>query len=371
MSAAVSALWTPALAASHGVLSTCDVLTSGDVTTRGLPIVGGTVQVDRTAQFRRSVQSLTVADSDGTLVASLATDPLAPYGNELAVYSGIRYPDGTTETVQVGVFGISVYDVVNQAGHLITLTAFDRARTVSRNKWTDTYIVAAGTNYAAALQALITDRFPAATFAVTATTATTPLLTFNAGDDPWAKATEMAASIGYEIYFNRAGVCVIAPIPDVGASAVAWQHVTGPGGVVVKIDSSITNDPGYNGAVVTGQGPSNTIPVRAVSWDNNPASPTYYLGKYGKVPQFVTTSLVTTAAQAQAMADGLVRLRLGASQVVTYDVIPNPAVDEGDVVYLADTTTKIAGLYVVDACSVALTHAAAQTMVVRQSGALQ
>jgi hypothetical protein len=370
VSASVSALWTPALALSHGVVSTCDVLASGDVVSRGLPIVDGAVQIDRTAQFRRSIQNLTVADSDGSLVAALATDPLAPYGNELAVYSGIRYPDGTTETVQLGVFGISVYDVVNQAGHLITLTAFDRARTISRNKWTDGYVIAAGTNYGVAIRSLIADRLPGTTFALTATTATTPLLSFNAGDDPWAKATEMAAAIGYEVYFNRAGVCVIAPVPDVGSAAVAWQHVTGTGGVVLKIESSITNDPGYNGAVVTGQGPSNAAPVRAVSWDTNPTSPTYYLGKYGKVPEFITTPMVTTTAQAQAMADGRVRLRLGASQTVTYDIIPNPAIDEGDVTYLSDATTKIAGRYLIDATSIGLTSSTPQSIVVRQSWGL-
>lgn len=371
MSEPVSAAWLAAWGAEHGVTASCDVLRSGGVIKANLPIESGTVHVDRTSTIRRSVQALTVIDPTGALVPRTGLDTLAPYGNELAVYAGFRYADGTTEKLPLGIFGLSKTSIQSIGiGGKITLSSFDRSRKIARNKWTDTYIVAEGTNVVQAMQRIVTDRLPGTSFSVVSTTSTTPLLTFDVDTDPWQAVSDMATSIGYEVFFNRRGVCVMRPVPNPSATLAAWRFVGGNGGTLKAITNEYTDDPGYNGCVVIAENSANPVPYRAVAWDISPASPSYYLGPYGKVPQFRRSSLPTSQAQAQAMASAIVLSSLGMTQVVTFDAIPNYAMDEADVVRVTHTPTGVDAAYLMDAFDLPLGPLGSMPCTVRQNGAL-
>jgi hypothetical protein len=110
----------------------------------------------------------------------------------------------------------------------------------------------------------------------------------------------------------------------------------------------VTDENTYNKVIATGEGTSTEVPVRAVWIDDDPASPTYYLGPYGTVTLRFTSPMILTQEQAQDAADALGRRVKGATEAVEIDVIPMPAIEPGDVVTLTRGRSKVEGRFLID-----------------------
>lgn len=349
-----------ATAESHRSIAKLDVYRSGALIATDLPVTAGSVTVDSSAAIRRRC-TLTVVDPDGTLAPSEPTDALAPYGNEVKLYRGVE-----GDLAELGVFRIEQAEVADAGAVTIALTGFDRSGTVQEARFENAYTVAEGTNYGTAIQALITDRLPSVTFNFVSTTRTTPLLTFEEGADPWEAAQNMAASIGMDLFFDAAGVCVLRPEPDPLSGAVVATFVEGVNSVVVAVNNNLTAKPAYNKFIVTGETMDGTPPVRAEAFDNNPASPTYYFGTFGKRPRFFRSQFITSQAQAQETADAFLRRELGGSEQVTFSAVPNPALDAGHVVQAVRSRIGVDTIAVIESLRMPLDAASFMTVVTRK-----
>src|SRR5690606_16329718 len=88
---------------------------------------------------------------------------LWPLGNEIHLFQGIRMghlglPD---EELQLGVFRIGRPRIEDGGGELtLTLEGYDRARTVSKARFTKPYVIPEGTDVATAIKDLIHSRIP-------------------------------------------------------------------------------------------------------------------------------------------------------------------------------------------------------------------
>lgn len=345
-----SAAFDTAIRRSHSVAITAYVLSGGTVVSGALPVIAGSVDVDGTAAVRRRC-SLTLVDEDGTLTGPVAP-VISPYGREVRIHRGLVLPDGTTETVPIGTFRISTVATADSgADRKVTVSGFDRARSISRARFETPYTVAAGTNYATAIATLLSGRLPTLTFRLATTTATTPLLVFDQGADPWQTATDMATSIGCVLYFDTFGVCVLAAAADM--VTVVWDYAEGSNAVVTSIDNSLSDEPGYNGVVVDGEA-TNTAPVHAVVYDTDITSPTYSLGPYGKVPRFYKSQFITTNEQAAAAAAGLLVAERGSTEALKFSAIPHPCHEVGDLVHIADSALGIDGNYYLESFTIPL-----------------
>lgn len=359
MSAPVTPRYLPGLAAPHGIATVVEVLRDGAIITDPMPVVSGTLVADRTQTIRRSVQSLVFADTSGTLVPKSPSDELAPYGNEIQVSAGITYPDGTQELFSLGIFPISENDIVRGAGYTISVNAFDRSRKISRNVYTLPRSITAGTNVMDAMQAAIIDRLPTYLQALpftlgTRPSAVTPVLVWATGDDPGSDITSLGSSWGGEWFFDRNGNPVIQPIPLVSGQAVDWTLQGGEGGMLLTSENDDIDDPGFNGSVCDVSNSANTAPIHSETWDTDPSSPTFYLGRYGRVPHILSSdvsALMTSQAQADAATAADLALILGATQTITLGIIPNAAIDEADVATIIDPVTGIDGTYMIQSFS--------------------
>ena len=56
-----------------------------------------------------------------------------------------------------------------------------------------------------------------------------------------------------------------------------------------------------------------------------PRHPTYYLGPYGSVPAFYTSSHIRSQAQADRISAAHLADHIGASRTISFDAVPNPA----------------------------------------------
>lgn len=354
---------------SHTVHSYVDVVAPNQEAVR-LPAIEGGVSVDRTGEVRRSC-SITCVDPLGELVPRGTASPLTPYGTELYPYRGVKYSDGTTEVYPLGVFRLSKVGVTDTTGGSpkISLEAFDRSRTVTRDKFTQTYTIAAGTNIITAIQAILDRTFPDLDYdTISSSLTTTAPQVYDAGDNPWEACAKLAQSIGCEIYFDVEGRVVIAPPVDIDAlPSPDFTYIEGENCTLTDLSQVYTDEPGFNGVIVTGESPGDELPpVRAEAWDDEPSSATYRHGPYGEVPMFVTDQNVKTQADADAMATSLLRNLLGFSSTLSITAVVNPAFECGDVVQIERARSNVTGLYAVDAFDVPMAGSATQSLSVRQ-----
>jgi hypothetical protein len=354
---------------SHHVVSWVDVISPTGETKR-LSATGGSVTEDATAEIRRRC-SLSCYDATGDLTPKSADDLLTPYGTEVRPYRGVKYADGRTEVMPLGVFRISQVDVDDSVGGSpdIKLEAFDRSRTVIRDKFIEPYTVAKDTNLITAIKAIIARTFPDAEYdAITTTMTTSAPQVFDANTSPWEAVNTLAKSLGCEVYFDARGRVVIAPPPDIDAlPGPDFEFNEGAGCTMTNIKSKFTDEPGFNGIVLVGASlGDDKPPVRAVVWDEEPTSPTYHLGPYGEVPDFVTDENVKTDAEATNAAKSLLQGYLGFSDQVLITCWPNPALTASSIVQVERERSGATGLYSVDQVTTPLAAHEAGSVTVRR-----
>ena len=352
----------------------------------GLPYYGaastGSFTIDRNSEFRRTGQitiELIPTIPPPLLMPVNPQSLLAPFGNEIFVATGIATSAGTGTEDQVaspttwnaqGLFAITtstVDDTVNDV--TVTLDLSDRAWTIAQRTLKNPYNFPAtpSGNFAAEMQALLNmvwnQQIGVAPliFNIQPTSAIVPSASYNQGSDPWQAAQDMASAIGYELYFDINGVVTGKPIPDPYTTAITWNFsddetlVIGAGGsgstalqgspfsTPVEISVVMTRDGVYNDIVIQGTGDANTAtyngdgietsspPILAEAADTRPGSPTYIGGGMGDVPNFVTSSLITTDG-AQDTANTDLNQALSAAWTVTITTAPMSIFDVDSVV---------------------------------------
>jgi hypothetical protein len=370
---AVTAAFAAALVNSHRV-STLGEVSIGPpyagLLYTGLDIITGDIKIDRNAAIRRSCEA-TLVDRTGELTPTTAADLLSPLtGNEITLYRGIEYADGSVERVQLGVFGISDAEVSDTPqGVTIKLTGYDRARKVQRASLTDTFSIPSGTNYVTAIHDLIDAGVSGLTYSTSSTSYTTPNIVYGVGDDRWARAQELAAAIGFELYFDNVGVVQIQPILNPQSVPLSWTYDEGVSATVTQLNRKWSDADVYNHYIVLAEGTGVTTPARGEATDTDSSSPTYINGPYGDVVSIVSSPLVTTSGQATDMATSLLYKSLGSADSLTFDAIVNPAHLVGDAIRVNRARLGLATDYIIDSLTIPLEAATAMEAVARTRSA--
>lgn len=355
----VSEEFLAALRHSHVAIARVDVLENRQVIETLTRVTAGETTVDANGETKRAA-SVALADPLGTLTPSSYADLLAPGGNEVRLWRGLSNFSEEMVPLITGQIDSVQVEGGSEGGVFIKLMAFDRSKAVSEAGFDTTYVVTAATNYGTAIQALISSRVPGLEYRFASTASTTPLLIFHPGDDPWKKALEMAESIGMKLDFDGLGVCVMEPVPDVDAAPVVFSYAEGeaPKSILLRASKALTRQYTYNGVVVTGETPTiedqATAPVTATVWDDNPSSPTYYLGKFGRRPRRYASPFVTTVDQAMSAGRAILNSSLGLAESVTFESIVNPAHEPADVVDVLVTDVAVNARYIMDAFTIPL-----------------
>lgn len=306
-----------------------------------LTATSGSVSVDAGRATRRTVTA-TLLDPTGSLTPNDATDLLSPAGTQLKAYRGVVLPNGTVEEVPVGVFRL-IDPAVDVDGGAVTITVSgqDEAATVAANRLINGWTMPIGTPVGTALAAWLTDRHPTLQVLDQAPTLRlganwTPAT--GAESDPWGEAVTLASAHSLDLNIDPTGVCVIRPIPTPTAPAVVFT--TGPTNTATRIRRALSAENTYSGVVVRGE-PATGPPVQAEAWDTNPTSPTYYKGRFGARPFFITNQLIRTVAQAEQSAAYNLTRKTGILESVDIDAICNPALDVFDTITVTDPDLKL------------------------------
>ena len=309
-------------------------------------VVDGSIQVDSTASFRRTLTGLKIVDPTGYWLPNDANDLLSvTSGAEIYVKTGMMV-NGVPELFSQGYFGVQTSQVDDgPQGITITIGGSDRSRQISRNKTTAPYVILPNLNVVDQVKALWTAYAPIAgiTFRSATTTHVTTYVSIDEQADPWQEGLNILQSIGFEGFFDSDGVCVIQPIPDINDSArsITYQYSEGMTGTIIDMSRKQDNEGIFNGQTVIGASTYGLTPARAVVWDTDFNSPTYYNGPYGRVMNFTQSDKVSYNAQALDMATGLLNKSKGLSEVVNLDIIPNHAHQEEDIITVTRTSSNL------------------------------
>lgn len=352
---------------SHEMILDFQVYTFGTATSLGfdLHLIDGQVNEDKANSIRRRA-SLTFLDPTGELAPETLESIFAPNTNEIKPMRGIRLSDGTEEYVSMGVYGFTDV-VVNDDGQKITvqIEGFDRSSQVARQRFTDVYSVASGTDVSDAIIDIVTLRIPNLVTRSEGSVYVTPALTFDRGSDPWEAVTKIAESAGKEVFFDEDGALVIQDTPVPSIENVKWTFDTESNEAVFLTVERKLSFPEYNHVIEIGEGPGILAPFRAEAQDDNPQSPTWV--GYGDYPFFHVSEFYTDVAQCEAAAIAKLRNILGATESVRFDCVPNPALAVGDIISINHPRTKIEStVYIVDSVSTPLIATRGQSCSVRE-----
>ena len=359
----VSTDFRTAIQDSHNVVylaTICDV--AGNVLATLRPI-NGQVNIDIDRSTRRDAGDMQLIDPDGTLRPLDPTDLLSPMtGHELRLYRGIEFLDGTQELVPLGVFNWSSA-VINETETSVTLSINglqDRSIRVSRARYTEPINIVAGTSVEDALSDILFQAWPDVTFSggsLTETGKVMPAVAYGAdGDgDPWEDARGLADAQGYRLYFDALGEVKLSNI--LGAdqvTAVVSYGSSYSNLMLTTLTKSWDTADTYNGVIAVGEGSGLLYPFRAIVWDDDPTSPTYYLGDFGKRPRYFSDPTIISQAQAQSSARGQLDKTLGLTEKLTWTQLVDPSLDVDDGVNVYDEELGVNRLYRLDRLTIPL-----------------
>jgi hypothetical protein len=348
-----------ALRRSHVVTVQVDAYRGAVLLQSDLPISGGSVTVDGGSQIRRTL-SLTIADP----ALDPKVDPLAvlaPFGSDLVVRRGIRYPNGTTEWVPLGRFRIESVQA-SAAQDAISVTGSDRASIVKDARFTAITQAQTSNTVVQEITRLITEALPGVPV-TNRTTATNSTPAVYWERERWDAIEQLGEAIGADVFFDPDGNGVIQPTPAV-TNDPAWWVDAGELGVMVAGQRETSREYTYNGVVASGESDGDIPPVTATVWDTDATSPTYYLGPFGQKPYFYVSPLLTTTAQCTSAAASMLDRVRGLIRQLDLTCVPNPALESGDVIRVRfpDGATET---HLIDSFTVPLDPGSAMTLKTR------
>jgi hypothetical protein len=298
-----------------------------------LAVVAGSVDMDSRRAITRTASGFEFTPT-ADLSAGDVYDLLMQPGVEVSVSRGLLV-NGTPELVPLGVFSTDTAAKPATGAITVKWSGSDRSKKIARARFTDAYVIPAGTPLAQAGADLLASRWsltPVDFSTVTATVGAQVVFDAGAESDPWASAKSLFADHGYDLAFDGTGTARALPVPDPSTIAAAFDYGAGETNLVLDGETQGTFETTYSGVIVTGEGTDLAAPVRAEVWDDDPNSPTYYLGRFGKVPYFYSSPVLTTVGACEAAARTILARVKGRKSQFSWAAVVNPALVPLDVV---------------------------------------
>ncbi|MFG2292052.1 DUF5047 domain-containing protein [Streptomyces sp. NPDC048603] len=351
-----------ALTTSHRMAVRVDAYYDGALIRPDIPVTDGSVTLDRGSKVRRSL-SLTVPDLK--LLPWDPSDPLAVYGQELVVKRGIAL-NGGTEWVTLGTFRIDEPAADVHMGP-ITLTGKSAEVSIQDDRFLQPTSTRGHSTCMNAIEFLIRETLPDAVIVNATHDNRNPacaVADWNSQGDRWDAVAQVARAMNAEIYCDATNRFVVADVPTPLTSAVVWDIAEGEGGTLMSAARTLSRTAVYNAVVASGENTaSDTPPVSAISYDDDPASPTRWGGPFGRVPRFYSSALLTSVGACEAAADSMLFDATAPNVQTAIAAAPNPALEPGDCIRLRYAGRR--NLFILQSLTIPLTAAGSSSITLR------
>ena len=269
-------------------------------------------------------------------------DQLKPFGTQLKVRSVMRYPNGTTENIPMGVFDIDSESMSYGPGGTITVQGSDKWAKIQRARFIVPEPAIPGIYIRDQIATLIRGALGNAEPVTIRNNDGTKTGAWYWERDRDATIIQLAEVVGAQVFFDRNGVATIASAPKPTAAAV-WLVDSSSSGVLLSADRSRDRGSAYNVVVVSSEMTDGTeLFAPQIVWDNDSSSPTYAgpdpfgnpgaAGPFGVVPYFYSSPFIRTATSAQGTGINFLNQVTGLQSQLSLTAVRNHALDAGDVI---------------------------------------
>ncbi|RPJ33095.1 MAG: hypothetical protein EHM35_10865, partial [Planctomycetaceae bacterium] len=289
----------------------------------GVPILAGSVSATLNSRVTRQAE-LQVSDE---LFPADETGLLAPYGNELRIWAGVDGMGGRDRIWQV--FRGKIQKTTLNTN--VSIRASDRAEEILSDIFLAPVNSNVGTTVLEQFFDLITNSLPDATFGTSDELFNlVPKLTWESSR---AAALDELANGSRAFWYALAnGDFVMRRVPWSITSPALETFSDGENGTITSASIELSRENVSNVINVIGERSDGTPPVYALITDNNPSSPTWVDGAFGRKGLLIKTQTVTTPGQAAEVGeDSLLRHRTLTQSWTTTQVF-DPSLELGDAI---------------------------------------
>lgn len=316
-----------ALTAGHAPYIRVDVWRAGVRIAENLAYADGSVHATLTSRVSRTLD-LTVHE---TLYPYNPEDLLAPFGNELRAYRGIRFADGHQYVWQV--FRGRITDARLDEQGTVNIQAADRAADVESARFEVPENAVFGATIPSEFQRLVSDALPDAQFGDSDTFAERmPQESWE--HDRAAALDEMSTAVGAFWYPLADGQFVLRRVPWTVPGDPVITLADGTGGAIFSSQAARAREGIFNSVTVTGERADGTAPVSYTARDNNPLSPTWVGGPFGVRNKQVQLQTPQTSDSARGAAQDYLRRTTALTEQWGWSCAPDAALELGDIVRL-------------------------------------
>jgi len=292
----------------------------------GVPIIAGSVSATLNSRVTRQVNLQVAAD------LFPGDDPeglLAPYGNELRIFAGVDGIGGPDYVWQVFRGKIQKTTLTKT----VAVSAADRAEELVSNYFLSPQNSDNGIGVYDEFQILVSDGVPDAVFGTSDEFfEAVPKLTWES--DRAAALDELANGSRAFWYALANGDFVMRRVPWAFLSDPVVTFSDGEGGTIVDASIELSREGVFNMVNVVGERSDGTVPVYSLATDQNPISPTYVDGAFGRKGIVIKSQAVTTTAQAAEVAEDTLLRRRALTQAWSTTIVSDMSLELGDAALL-------------------------------------
>lgn len=289
-------------------------------------LLSGSVSAQLSSRVTRSAEF----SLPGSYFPASPTDLLSPYRAKVLISSGIGYSDGSREIFPI--FKGRVYQASMNESGIASFRGDDLAADVIayRFETPNSSLSGPGTSTVGEIRRLIQQAVQTAQFGTNdVDDGEVPVLAWD--DDRGKALDDLANALHARWYALGNGDFVVRRFPYV-ATAPVLTLTDGPLGAISTASRVLSRDGVTAGVTVVAERLDGSDPLYATVHDNNPSSPTYFEGLFGKVTQVLRIQSPSNAALAYEMARRQLVSSLALSEQWTATVVPDYTLEPGDTV---------------------------------------
>lgn len=341
MIAANNPAYRQALASAHNAYSRVEVWRSGikveELVLTGSPTLSSLANVPTGApvfisgSVRATLASRVTRTLNLTVPAWLYpwenTGLLAPWGNEIRAFRGIRY--GSGELDEFPVFRGPIVSIKPQGDGTAALQASDRAQDIVGSSFAAPTVANVGASVVSEYKRLVFDAIPDATFGTfDAITATVPTLSYDY--DRGAALDGLAKAAGAYWYSLASGDFVLRFVPWSVPISTGKTLLTNVGGTLLSAFPNRDRTNVFSRITVSNEPSNGSPPFFATVDDTDPTSPTYVLGPYGVKAAQVRITQAATQSGCHTAASAILSRSRSLTQAWTLTCVPDASLELGD-----------------------------------------
>ena len=328
-----SAAWKALVPHSHAITTTVDSWLGGVVLAYGVPVVSGQITYDDTGTVKRRL-TMSVPARTPTHRWDPAGDPAAPlanYGQRLHVQTGVVYPNGAVERLNHGWYLITDWER-DETTATVKVEAVSVAQLVADDRLAAPMAPLPGGTYGSEFRRVMGGILPVVIPPGFPDPPAAPSMVFDRDRDK--ALADLCSAWPARWYVDDTGAAVVAAPhgPVTVTTPLAFTITDGAAGTITGRARAAQRGALFNRMVVDGKiGDAGTVAPHAVADVTDPASPIRATGPYGVVTRFYASDLITTQAQAEAVADAHLVAYSTTGRVEKVTAVPDPAIQLGDV----------------------------------------